>query len=82
MRTPAEVALCRIANSQHIPLPDLLSRLNDLNKEDDIVVYCKSGVRSANARQLLLQNGFQHVRNLEGGIIAWSQDIDSSLNVY
>ncbi|MCW5589114.1 MAG: molybdopterin-synthase adenylyltransferase MoeB [Legionellales bacterium] len=54
-----------------IPLGELESRLDELNKDDKIVVYCKAGGRSMMAAQILQQHGFEHVINLQGGYLAW-----------
>jgi adenylyltransferase/sulfurtransferase len=82
VRTPQEVAISRIADSTHIELAELPNRLSELNSDADIVAYCKSGVRSNKAVQLLLEHGFKKARNLEGGITSWAKEIDPSLNVY
>lgn len=66
-----------------IPLGELPNRLSELEayKDQEIVIHCRSGHRSASAVQFLTQNGFKNARNLKGGILAWKQEIDSSLNV-
>ena len=57
----------------HVPLGDLMASLDKLapHKEEEIIVYCRSGKRSGMAAQLLAQSGFANVRNLEGGMLAW-----------
>lgn len=57
----------------HVPLGQLMANLDKLaaHKDKEIVVYCRSGKRSAMAQELLRQSGFSHVRNLEGGMLAW-----------
>lgn len=57
----------------HIPLGDLMGSFDQLasHKDEEIVVYCRSGKRSAMAAQLLTQSGFTNVRNLTGGMLAW-----------
>lgn len=82
VRTPEEVALCRIPNSIHIPLAELTERIGELNAGDDIVLYCKSGARSMKAMHMLIDRGFQKARNLTGGIMSWSRDVDPSCCVY
>ncbi|MBB6612616.1 rhodanese-like domain-containing protein [Pontibacter sp. Tf4] len=59
-----------IAGSQNIPLGTLPQRLDDLEdlKEQEVIVHCKSGARSATAKAFLQQQGFSNVRNLLGGI--------------
>ena len=60
----------------HIPLGDLMASFDKLasHKEDEIIVYCRSGKRSAMATQLLTQSGFSNVRNLTGGMLAWQNN--------
>lgn len=82
VRNNEEVALGRIQNAKHIPLALLPDALKNLDRDANIVAYCKSGIRSLKAVQLLKTNGFAKVRSLEGGIIAWSEQIDQSLRVY
>lgn len=62
-----------------IPLGSIPTSLEDLeaHKEDEIVVYCRSGRRSATARELMQQAGFKNVRNLEGGMLAWVETFGS-----
>lgn len=57
----------------HIPLGDLMASFDKLaaHKDEEVVVYCRSGKRSAMAAQLLSQSGFANVRNLTGGMLAW-----------
>ncbi|MCG8607672.1 molybdopterin-synthase adenylyltransferase MoeB [bacterium] len=82
VREPHEVEICRIANSKLIPLNELSTRLLELDRSSDIVVHCRSGVRSARALKLLKQSGFEKVKNLKGGILAWAEEVDSSLPKY
>ncbi|MEM9835312.1 MAG: rhodanese-like domain-containing protein [Bacteroidota bacterium] len=59
----------------HIPLGSLTASFDKLAKHKDaeIIVYCRSGKRSAMAKSLLTQSGFSHVRNLEGGMLAYAE---------
>jgi len=82
VREPHEYQIARIPGSILIPLGDLPKRLNELDKNADIVAQCKSGGRSQKAMDLLKQNGFQHVRNMTGGITAWSDKVDPSVPKY
>ncbi len=82
VRNKDEVAICTIQGSTHIPLMELPTRMDELNKDAEIVVYCKSGMRSQRAIQLMQQAGFKNLTNLHGGIIAWAKEVDSSLCVY
>ena len=59
-----------------IPLGNIPNSLHDLigHKEDEIIVHCRSGARSGQAKNFLLQNGFKNVRNVEGGVLAWMSE--------
>lgn len=65
-----------------IPLPELAKRINELDVHQEIVTICKMGPRGAKAVQLLHKAGFEHVRNLTGGIHAWSDRVDHSVPKY
>ena len=82
VREPQEYQICQIPGSMLIPLGDLPSRLVELEGRDDMVVHCKSGVRSAKAVKLLREAGFSRAKNLRGGILAWIDKIDPSLPKY
>jgi len=82
VREPHEFQIARIPGSKLIPLGELPKRLNELNTDADIVAHCKSGARSQKAVDLLKQNGFKHVRNMTGGILAWSDKVDPSVPKY
>jgi len=82
VRNPPEYDICRIPGSTLIPLPELPQRVGELDKTKEIIVHCKSGMRSAKAVQFLRQQGFQNLKNLVGGILAWSDEIDPSVPKY
>jgi rhodanese-related sulfurtransferase len=65
-----------------IPLPELADRIDELDASQEIVALCKMGTRSAKAVQLLRQAGFANVRNLTGGIHAWSDRVDPKIRKY
>ena len=65
-----------------IPLGTLPDSLEKLSKDDDIVVYCRTGGRSGNAVQFLLKKGYDKAKNLVGGINKWAERIDPSLPRY
>ncbi len=71
-----------ISGSVHIPLGDLPSRVQELSEDDEIVVYCHHGGRSLQAAMWLSQQGYDDVANLDGGIDAWSREIDDSIPRY
>ena len=82
VREPHEWEIGRIDGAELIPLGDLPGRAEELNRDDDIVVYCKMGGRSAKGVEVLRQLGFKKLRNLQGGINAWSRDVDPSVPLY
>jgi adenylyltransferase/sulfurtransferase len=82
VREPQEFEICRIPGSVLIPLGDLPSRLFELEGRDDMIVHCKSGVRSGKAVKLLREAGYSKARNLKGGILAWINRIDPTLPKY
>jgi len=81
VREPYEYQIAQIGGLL-IPQNDLPNRLGELDKSREIVIHCRSGVRSQRAAELLKQNGFQKVSNLAGGILAWSDEIDPSVQKY
>ncbi len=82
VREPHEFQICRIPGSILIPLGELPARANELNSADDIVVHCRMGPRSAQAVNFLVQAGFRKIKNLKGGILAWSDQVDPSVPKY
>lgn len=68
----------------HIEMTGLPSRLEELEpfRDEEIVVYCRSGQRSAGVVRFLKANGFEKALNLDGGILAWSRQVDSSIRTY
>jgi adenylyltransferase/sulfurtransferase len=84
IREPYELDIAVLANSIHIPMGDIPDRLEDLKQyeDSDIVVYCRSGRRSAHCVEFLREQGFARSFNLKGGIIAWSDEVDSSVQKY
>jgi len=82
VRETHEYQICNIPQAKLIPLGDLPKRVNELNSADEIVAHCKSGMRSAKAVDFLKQAGFKKVRNMKGGILAWSDKVDPSVPKY
>jgi molybdopterin/thiamine biosynthesis adenylyltransferase/rhodanese-related sulfurtransferase len=82
VREPFEYEIARIDGATLIPLGEISERLDELSGEQPIVVHCHSGKRSAQAVGLLQQHGFTKVYNLEGGIDAWSDQIDPNVPKY
>jgi molybdopterin/thiamine biosynthesis adenylyltransferase/rhodanese-related sulfurtransferase len=82
VREPHELQLCRLPGAVLIPMREVSKRLEELDRNQEIVVYCRSGARSAKIAQLLRASGFPVVRNLTGGILAWSDKVDPSVPKY
>ena len=82
VREPQEYQICRIPGSTLIPLGDLPRHLHELDGRRDIVVHCKTGVRSARAVSLLREAGFQRTKNLKDGILAWIDKVDPTQPKY
>ena len=84
VRDPHEWAIGTIdaPDVRFIPLGDLPARMHELDTADDIVMQCRSGVRSARGLGILQAAGFRKLRNLTGGILAWSDDVDPSIAKY
>ncbi len=82
VREPYEYDICRIPGSRLIPLGQLPSRMSELDSADEIILQCKTGARSARALKLLQEAGFSKLANLDGGIAAWSEQVDSTVPKY
>jgi len=82
VREPHEWQICHIPYARLIPLGDLPKRVHELDSADEIVAHCKSGMRSAKAVDFLKQAGFRKVKNMKGGILAWSDKVDPSVPKY
>ena len=82
VREEHEVVVGKIEETTHIPMNQVAARLDEIDRNSEIIVYCKIGGRSAKICTLLTDQNFQNVKNLKGGIQAWSQTIDPSIPVY
>ena len=83
VREDYEVAIARMPNAVHIPLAQVLSRMDEIDPNRETVVHCKMGGRSARAIEALQRSGFTgKLMNLKGGIIGWSNEVDPSVAKY
>ena len=82
VREPWEHEVCAIAGSKLLPMQEIPARIKELPVDTDIVVICHHGMRSADATAFLSQQGFKSVKNLAGGIDAWSKQIDPNVPRY
>ena len=83
VREPSEADICRIPGAQLIPLGQLNERYGEIpNNGREVIIHCRSGMRSARAAHFLKNRGYSNVHNLEGGILAWIDRIDPTLTRY
>ena len=82
VREDWEYSLAKIDGSILVPLGTLPQSLTRLNRESEIIAICHHGMRSADATNFLLQQGFPNVKNLVGGIDAWSTQVDGAVPRY
>ncbi|MCC6342126.1 MAG: molybdopterin-synthase adenylyltransferase MoeB [Bryobacterales bacterium] len=82
VREPHEYQICRIPKARLIPLGELPKRVGELDPAAEYIIHCRSGVRSAKACVVLREAGFRSVRNMAGGILAWSDKVDPSVPKY
>jgi rhodanese-related sulfurtransferase len=82
VREDWEYSLAKIDGSILVPLGTLPQSLTRLNRESEIIAICHHGMRSADATNFLLQQGFSNVKNLVGGIDAWSTQVDGAIPRY
>jgi rhodanese-related sulfurtransferase len=77
-----ETRLCRLENAIHIPIEEIELRTDELDPDQELVVYCHQGVRSAAVADYLRRLGFRNVKNLAGGLDSWSRAVDPSMRRY
>ena len=82
VREPHEHDYARIEGAQLKPLGDIYTWVQELDREREYVIHCHTGRRSAYAAQVLRQMGFKKVKNLTGGIDAWSAQVDPNVPRY
>jgi sulfur-carrier protein adenylyltransferase/sulfurtransferase len=84
VREPAEYEIVRIPGSRLVPKGDILSgaALSSLPQDKQIVLYCKSGVRSAEALAAVKAAGFKDAVHVQGGVVSWVRQVDPSLPIY
>ena len=82
VREPHEWEIAHLPGAELFPLGSLPEHFNEFDSAEEMVLFCKSGSRSARALDLLRRAGFRKMRNLKGGINAWSREVDPSVPVY
>lgn len=81
VREPHEVDIATIGGDL-IPMGDVMDSLDKISKDKKVVIYCRSGNRSAVIVNALTNEGFTNVYNLKGGILAYADDVDDTLMKY
>ena len=83
VRQPDENAFARIPGAKLIPLGQILNRMSEIDENRETVIHCKMAVRSARAIDPMQRSGFKgELKNLRGGITAWSNEVDPSVPKY
>lgn len=83
VREPGEYAFAKIDGATLIPLGQVVSRMSEIDESRETIIHCKMGGRSAQAIIALRNAGFSGpLKNLKGGITAWSNEIDPSVPKY
>jgi rhodanese-related sulfurtransferase len=82
VREPEEIAIARFPGATHIPMGEIPSRVTELDPDQETVVVCHHGIRSAHVAMHLARLGFERVSNLSGGIDLWSATVDAAVPRY
>ena len=78
----ANIADLPDVGQKRIPVKEFITRIEELDSADNIVVYCRSGARSGWAVERLQEMGFEKVWNLKGGVLAWRTQVDPTIQAY
>ncbi|MBI3724556.1 hypothetical protein HY251_11465 [bacterium] len=82
VRLSWETEIAKLEGAVHVPMHEIVSRADELDPEQEIVVYCHHGIRSAGVVGFLLSKGFKDVKNLSGGLALWAERVDLSMARY
>ena len=82
VREPNEFNYCHIAGSVNMPMANVFANLSELDPQQETVVICHHGMRSAQIANFLLGNGFSNISNLTGGVAAWAGQVDPAMPTY
>jgi adenylyltransferase/sulfurtransferase len=78
----ADIADLPEVGQLRIPMAELMDRMDEMDKESELVLYCRSGARSDRAVRHLLRHGYTNVLNLKGGMLAWRKEVDPDIPAY
>jgi sulfur-carrier protein adenylyltransferase/sulfurtransferase len=82
VREPGEYQIARINGARLLPMSTLAQRFTELDASQSYYIYCRTGSRSLLAVQFLREHGFQQLKSVQGGIKAWSEEIDPTVPTY
>jgi adenylyltransferase/sulfurtransferase len=82
VREPWETEICRVAGAENIPMRQIPERLGELPKDRHLLILCHHGSRSRNVMNFLRAHGFDAVTNVTGGIAAWAEEIEPTMQRY
>ena len=82
VREPEEFEICHIDGAVLVPLSEIEEHLEDFDPERQYIVHCKSGKRSEEAIKIMKGKGFGFLKNLEGGILSWADNIEMKMEKY
>ena len=82
VRETQELEISKISNAIHIPMSKIPDNINQVDFSNPVVIMCKTGGRSAQVYQYLIDQGYSNIYNLKGGIISWALEIDSNMAIY
>jgi len=78
----ADIADLPEVGQLRIPMAELAERFEEIDKDTEVVLYCRSGARSDRAARFLLRQGYDKIVNLKGGVLAWGRDVDPDIPSY
>ncbi|HEB82512.1 MAG TPA: sulfurtransferase [Gammaproteobacteria bacterium] len=82
VRQPWEFDICKIENSLLVPMSQIPSKIESLDRTREIVVICHHGIRSRSVGHYLEHAGFTQIINLSGGIEQWARTVDKNMTTY
>jgi adenylyltransferase/sulfurtransferase len=82
VREAFELAICRLADAEHIPMRQIPERLGELPRDRHLLILCHAGGRSLRVTEFLRARGLNSVTNIAGGISAWADEVDPTLAKY
>ena len=78
----ADIADLPEVGQLRIPMAELMERMGEMDKDSELVLYCRSGARSDRAVRALMRHGYGKIFNLKGGILAWREEVDPDIPAY